>query len=397
MTESIYQKFNRESFTPARRQAIIDELEGKYGPIGFRPVETPVFITPDFRDQMLEAIQVYGRQLLTPEYLAEAEKIVPPQFKGGQPGHPAFWSIDFAITRDADGRERPELVELQGASSMYAFVAELADAYQRQYGLGPEFQYLLADKSREEFLERLKREIVGDHDPKNVVLMDDKPKDQKFYMDHVAFEKRLGIKVLDAADAIKRGNKLYYKDNGAEIEIKRIYNRSMPEEAAHALQTAQFSYSDPTLEVEWKGHPAWHHRISKFSLPYLHHPTVPETHFLRDVKGTPKNLEDLVMKPLLSFSGSGVVIDLTKAHLDAVRRQGQEDNTILMRKIKYADVVPGPDGKFSQAEVRVMCFSTPENGITPVIMWARVKRHALASVAHNKVPGTGAGPVFVTP
>ena len=62
-----------------------------------------------------------------------------------------------------------------------------------------------------------------------------------------------------------------------------------------------------------------------------------------------------------------------------------------------AEKLTGPDGKFSQAEVRVMCFSTPENGITPVIMWARVKRHALASVAHNKVPGTGAGPVFVTP
>jgi hypothetical protein len=34
-----------------------------------------------------------------------------------------------------------------------------------------------------------------------------------------------------------------------------------------------FDFRDD-LEVEWAGHPNWFFRLSKFSLPYLHHPAV---------------------------------------------------------------------------------------------------------------------------
>ena len=40
-----------------------------------------------------------------------------------------------------------------------------------------------------------------------------------------------------------------------------------------------FDFRDD-LDVEWAGHPNWFFRLSKFSLPYLHHPAVPRTRFL---------------------------------------------------------------------------------------------------------------------
>ncbi len=40
-----------------------------------------------------------------------------------------------------------------------------------------------------------------------------------------------------------------------------------------------FDYRDE-LQVEWAGQPNWYFRISKFSLPYLHHPCVPTCVYL---------------------------------------------------------------------------------------------------------------------
>ncbi len=38
------------------------------------------------------------------------------------------------------------------------------------------------------------------------------------------------------------------------------------------------------LDVEWVPHPNWFYRISKFTLPFIDHPNVPETFFLNEVK-----------------------------------------------------------------------------------------------------------------
>ena len=50
--------------------------------------------------------------------------------------------------------------------------------------------------------------------------------------------------------------------------------------------------------------------MSKFSLPYLHHECVPKTWFLDRVEQIPKDLENYVVKPLFSFAGLGVIINL---------------------------------------------------------------------------------------
>ena len=67
------------------------------------------------------------------------------------------------------------------------------------------------------------------------------------------------------------------------------------------------------LDVEWAGHPNWYFRISKFSIPYLKHASVPKTWFLDRVEGIPVDLENYVLKPLYSFAGLGVVIAPKKA------------------------------------------------------------------------------------
>jgi len=43
-----------------------------------------------------------------------------------------------------------------------------------------------------------------------------------------------------------------------------------------------FDFRDD-LNVEWAGHPNWYFRISKYSIPYLKHPSVPRNMVSRSV------------------------------------------------------------------------------------------------------------------
>ena len=137
-----------------------------------------------------------------------------------------------------------------------------------------------------------------------------------------------------------------------------------------------FKFTDD-LDVEWIGHPNWFYRISKYIMPYLVNKYVPETYFLHELKEIPADLENYVLKPLFSFAGMGVVIDVTQKDIDDVK---DPENWILQRKVKYADVIETPDVP-AKAEIRLFYFW--KDG------WARPKAvHNLSRLSKGKMIGT---------
>ena len=70
------------------------------------------------------------------------------------------------------------------------------------------------------------------------------------------------------------------------------------------------------------------------------------------MKQLPGDLENFVLKPLFSFAGQGVIIDVTKDDIDAVT---DPQNWILQRKVKYADVIKTPNVP-AKAEIRIFYF-----------------------------------------
>jgi hypothetical protein len=66
----------------------------------------------------------------------------------------------------------------------------------------------------------------------------------------------------------------------------------------------------------------------------------------------PTDLENYVLKPLFSFAGQGVVIDIQPADLSAIK---DPENWVLQRKVKYADVIETPNGA-AKAEIRIFYF-----------------------------------------
>jgi hypothetical protein len=129
--------------------------------------------------------------------------------------------------------------------------------------------------------------------------------------------------------------------------------------------------------VEWAPHPNWFYRISKFTLPFIENPYVPQTYFLNELKQMPADLENYVLKPLFSFAGMGVVIDVKPEDIEAVK---DPENWILQKKVKYADVIETPDEP-AKAEIRLFYFWKKE--------WNRpVGVHNLARLSKGKMIGT---------
>jgi len=104
----------------------------------------------------------------------------------------------------------------------------------------------------------------------------------------------------------------------------------------------------------WNGlaTPNWFFRISKYTMPLIKSPYIPECKFLSEYSSFPQDLENYVLKPLFSFSGTGVIFHVKKSDLDTIP-VNERENYILQRKVQYAPVIQAPDG-LVKAEIRLL-------------------------------------------
>ena len=366
----------------------MDEACGTH--VQFRLSETPCFFPKSLVDQMASDGQDLIRQLVdSPAYRAKSEEAVPAEFKvPNEAPHPMFVQVDFGLVRDATGELQPKLVELQAFPSLYAYQPSLADAYIDVYGLQASgsglpapgrLKYFLSELDTSSYRELLRRAIVGSHDPENVILMEIDPLHQKTLPDFLLTEKMLGVQTVDIVDIKKDGSRLYYERGGKRIPIRRIYNRAIVDELERKNVKLAFDWRDD-LDVEWAGHPNWYFRISKFSIPYLKHASVPKTWFLDQLDEIPADLDNYALKPLYSFAGLGVVIAPTKEDIAEIPVD-KRPYYILQERMHFEPVIATPFGG-TKAEVRVMYVWLDK--LTPVTTIIRMGRGLMMGVDHNK-------------
>ena len=287
--------------------------------------------------------------------------------------------VDFGLVRDQNGGLQPKLVELQGFPSLYAYQAMLSQSYEEVFGFDGNLKYLLGGLDWESYKKLLRRAIVADHDPSQVILMEIDPQHQKTLPDFLLTEKLLGIKTVDITAVKKTGKFLFYEKGGQRVPIMRIYNRAIVDEMVRKDLKTAFHLTDD-LEVEWAGHPNWFFRLSKFSLPYLRHECVPKTWFLDRVDQIPKDLENYVVKPLFSFAGLGVIINVKAEDIAAIPRE-KRSQYILQERMNFEPVVETPFGG-NKAEVRIMYIWLDE--LLPVMTIIRMGRGMMMGVDHNR-------------
>src|ERR1700733_829003 len=391
MIPFLRRQFN-EKFTEDKYRAFlrrIDEICGTH--VQFRLSETPCFFPKSLIDRMASDGQELIRQLVDhPQYRAKSDAAVPAAFKvPNEAPHPMLVQVDFGFVRDAADEFQPKLVELQAFPSLSAYQGPLAQAYIDVYGLesasgfrlpaSGRLKYLLSGLDTSSYRELLRRAIVGSHDPENVILMEIHPRQQKTLPDFLLTEKMLGVRTVDIVDIKKDGPRLYYEHEGKRIPIRRIYNRTIVDELERKAVKLNFDWRDD-LDVEWAGHPNWYYRISKFSIPYLKHESVPKTWFLDRLEEIPADLENYALKPLYSFAGLGVVIAPTKEDISAIPSD-KRPYYILQERIHFEPVIETPFGG-TKAEVRMMYVWLDK--LLPVLTIIRMGRGLMMGVDANK-------------
>ena len=373
-------RFNA-GFTPEKYRTFLTRLEAACGvPVAFRNCETPCFFPAGLIDRMsLDGADLI-RQLNTPEYRAISRQAVPPKFDvPGEPDHPLFLQVDFGLVREPSGEIAPRLVEIQAFPSLYAYQPTLSSVYMDAYGLDRNLRHLLGGLDPEGYRLLLSRAILGGYDPENVILMEVDPLHQKTLADFLLTEKMLGVRAISITAIQKEGRRLYYQRDGRRVPIRRIYNRTIVDELERRNIAPPFDFRED-LDVEWAGHPNDYFRISKFSIPYLRHPSVPQTWFLDRLDSIPPNTENYVLKPLFSFAGLGVRIGPTREEVAAIPAEQRHDY-ILQERVDFEPVIETPFGK-TRAEIRIMYIWLEE--LRPVSLLVRMGRGAMMGVDHNK-------------
>lgn len=350
MIPELRNKYN-SNFDPKIYEAFINVLKTfTYYPIDFRVSETPLFLDQDLTNKFLEASNDLINQLNDEDFKKNSSNAIPKNLVVPNENlHPHFLCLDFAITKDEAGNFAPKLIELQGFPSLFSFQYYLDKIVRKHFEIPQNFSSFFSGLDGEKYIQLLRKVILSDKDPKNVILLEINPPRQKTRVDFACTEELVGIKTVNLSDVKKRGNRLYYNDNGKEIPIERIYNRVIYDELNRKDFKYSFNFSDD-LDVEWAGHPNWFFKISKYSLPSLKGKFTPRCYFLNELKKYPDDLSKFVLKPLFSFAGLGVEVDITKDMLDKFT---DRSNYILQEKVEYAPVIETPDG-YAKVEVRLM-------------------------------------------
>jgi hypothetical protein len=392
MVPSLRKAFN-EAFTRQRFNDFLADLDSRHpGAIDFRVAETPVFIPKYFLSRLTDICEHLVDLILEPRFKDWTERSIPAGDRmPNENDHPHFLAFDFAICEDGQGAYEPQLIEMQGFASLYAFQTYYPATLRRHFAVPAGYSQFLNGYDQDSYLSLLREVIVGDCPTEEVILLEIRPHEQKTRIDFYCTQDYLGIQPVCLSELIQEGRKLYYINaaSGKKTRVSRIYNRVIFDElhrSAERLGSGSGSGSDShvdirqDLDVKWIAHPNWFYRVSKFALPFIRHPYAPPAFFLSELKQPPADLENYVLKPLFSFAGQGVIIDPQLSDLEVEH----PENYILQRKVKYADLIPTPDIP-AKAEIRMLYLwkdGAPRPGLA--INLARLSKGKMIGVNFNK-------------
>jgi hypothetical protein len=319
----------------------------------------------------------------TPKYREQSEKAIPEHLKvPNEDLHPHCIAFDFGVCENSQGQLEPQLIEMQGFPSLFAWQVIQPEVHQRHLWWPENVTTYLNGLDKAGYLDLLKKLVIGEADPSNVILLEIFPHQQKTRVDFYATEQFLGIKTVCLTEVIQEGKQLYYINEGKKTRVERIYNRVIFDDLFQQPKEVQEKGKifQEELDVTWVPHPNWFYRLSKYTLPFINHPNVPETHFLNQVD-LPEDLENYVVKPLFSFAGQGVIIDVTREAIEGIK---DPENWIIQRKVNYANAIQTPDDP-AKAEIRLFYFWMPDTDRpVPATNLSRLSKGKMIGVRYNK-------------
>lgn len=383
MIKALRQQYNA-FFSEAKYHRFVESLDRAFNfPVKFRVAETPVFVDCALRQKLLQAAEHIVDFIVRPDFGQLTDNAIPSGLRvPHEDSHTLFLALDFALVNDDAGRLQPRLIEMQGFPSLFGWQDFLSEQYRKHFpvpdSVQPHFGF-----SPEAYRAFISSILLNGHDPNEVILLEIDPLRQNTAIDFVITRHITGIEPVHIGDVKRSGSKLFYTKAGRQIQVKRIYNRVIFDElVARKDLSLEFNLTEE-VDVEWAGHPNWFFRISKFTMPFIKSEYVPECRFLNEFEHFPDDLENYVLKPLFSFSGSGIIFHITKEDLSSIPPH-ERHRYLLQRKVVYEPVIQAPDG-LVKTEIRLLYIWEPgKPRPIPVTNLARLSRGEMIGVKFNK-------------
>jgi len=353
MVPSVREQYNSD-FTTERYHQYLDELNSFHpGDIEFRVAETPIFVDKAFTQKVLDACESIVDVIVRPDFRDMTKAAIPAEvWMPGENEYSDFIAFDFGICTDDEGNYTPQLIEMQGFPTLFAYQVLHTEITRKHFPPPPGYDAYLNGYNKETYVELLKKVLLGNQETEQVILLEVYPDVQKTRIDFRCTKDYTGIETVCITQLKADGKDLYYERDGRRIDIKRIYNRVIFDDLDKQVLPEGTIDLRAGWNVEWCPHPHWFYRISKYTLPFIDSPYVPKTYFLDKVNPLPADLENYVLKPLFSFAGQGVIIDVTP---EDVLKITDPHNWILQKKVHYAEAIKTPDVP-AKAEIRVFYF-----------------------------------------
>ncbi|CAF1129270.1 unnamed protein product [Adineta steineri] len=382
--ENIRKDFTSK-FSDEKYKDFLNKLNSEIpSPIDYRIAESPLFLNKDVSNKLIKCGEEILDFLLRPDLKQITEKSIPDKWRcPNENDHSHFIGMDFALSKDKDGNFSPKLIEFQGFSGLYGIQAHLANAYKEIYNISDEWSIYRNGLDETSYFNLLKQIIVGPYELDEVILMDVHPHEQHTAADFYFTKIHINIPIVGLEDLKQDGKKLFYEINGEKKYIKRIYNRLIFDEIDKDENIFEKNVDiRQDLDVEWITHPNWWYRISKYLLPHLKGDYILKSFILNDIiNNLPNDLENYVLKPLFSFGGNNVIIDIKQ---DDIQNIKDPQNWILQQKAKYEPVMH-IEGNDVIAEIRLMYF-WPDKTQRPILTAnnTRLSTGNMINVGSNK-------------
>ena len=387
MIASIRQKFNA-AFTEEVYQNYLASLNTPFpGALDFSVAETPIFINKDFTEKVLATGDYVNQVIQSNNFksITDASLKNIPLFPN-ETALPQCIVMDFAIAMNDKNEIVPALIELQGFPSLFAYEVLQDECIRKTYTITEGYSPYLNGYTKEKYMLHLESILKGDtlkHSNKHTVLLEILPHQQKTRIDFYCTEKYFNIPIVCITEIFVEGNNIFYERAGQKIKIDRIYNRIVLDELKNQTKEIQdkgaLLWSN--LDIEWVTHPHHFFRISKYLLPFLKHPFIPKTQFVDQLKVIPTALDKYILKPLFSFAGQGVIIDISAEDISNIK---DPSGWILQEKVEYANCIETPTGP-AKAELRLYYFwDEAKKEYIATMNLSRLSKGKMIGVNYNK-------------
>ena len=395
MIASIRQKFNA-AFTEEVYQNYLASLNTPFpGALDFSVAETPIFINKDFTEKVLATGDYVNQVIQSDSFKSITDSSLKniPLFPN-ETALPQCIVMDFAIAMNDKNEIVPALIELQGFPSLFAYEVLQDECIRKTYTIAEGYSPYLNGYTKEKYMHHLETILKGNsildngnhtitNSAKHTVLLEILPHQQKTRIDFYCTEKYFNIPIVCITEIFVEGNNLFYERAGQKIKIDRIYNRIVLDELKNQTKEIQdkgaLLWSN--LDIEWVTHPHHFFRISKYLLPFLKHPFIPKTQFVDQLKAIPTALDKYILKPLFSFAGQGVIIDISAEDISNIK---DPSGWILQEKVEYANCIETPTGP-AKAELRLYYFwDEASQKYIATMNLARLSKGKMIGVNYNK-------------